>query len=444
MVTRVVVDDRTGAVTGVNYLRAGREHYQRARAVAVAGYSIETPRLLLLSATDRYPHGSGQRPRPGRPLPDGAGRTRRPPAASTTRSACTRHPRRRCRREQFYETDPTKPYKRGWSIQTVSPLPITWAEHVAAQGHWGAPLREYMRDYVHWATLGALCEYLPQPDNRVTLAEEKDRHGLPVAHFSYSQCDNDKQLTKAATASMEDDPERRRRRGGHDHRPLRPPRRRGPAWPPAPRTVSSTPTTGCSASPNLYVVDGSALPTQGAANPALTIMALAARAADRLIRLGRRGLTEQQQHRMIDRHERAARRSTTSPPPSTVPDSRTRGRRHAELGCHHRRHRHPARRRCTPAWAGPTPAPPPPRSSIDHLADVVHGRDAYDIAAGWEAMHRACRNFGTRGLVMQALSAVDIAWWDLKARLLDVPLTDLFGADCRDACRSTAPAASPP
>ena len=39
--------------------------------------------------------------------------------------------------------------------------------------------------------------------------------------------------------------------------------------------------------PNLYVVDGSTLPTQGSANPALTIMALAARAADRLIRLGR-------------------------------------------------------------------------------------------------------------------------------------------------------------
>ena len=42
-------------------------------------------------------------------------------------------------------------------------------------------------------------------------------------------------------------------------------------------------------------------------------------------------------------------------------------------------------------------------------------------------MHRACRNLGTRGLVMQAISAVDIALWDLKARLLDVPLTDLFG-----------------
>jgi L-alanine-DL-glutamate epimerase-like enolase superfamily enzyme len=46
-------------------------------------------------------------------------------------------------------------------------------------------------------------------------------------------------------------------------------------------------------------------------------------------------------------------------------------------------------------------------------------------------MHRACRNLGTRGLVMQALSAVDIAWWDLKARLLEIPLTGLFGAHRR-------------
>ena len=64
--------------------------------------------------------------------------------------------------EQFYETDPAKPYRRGFAIQNVSPLPITWAEHVAAQGHWGPPLRHYMSDYVHWACLGALCEFLPQ------------------------------------------------------------------------------------------------------------------------------------------------------------------------------------------------------------------------------------------------------------------------------------------
>ena len=193
--------------------------------------------------------------------------------------------------EQFYETDPNKPYRRGWSIQNISPLPITWAEHVIAQGHWGAPLREYLRDYVHWATLGALCEYLAQPDNRVTLADEKDRHGLPVAHLSYTQCDNDKKLTQAATESMETilkaagaseviTIDRYAHLVGGARMAAR---AEGGVVDPAHRVFDL---------PNLYVVDGSTLPTQGAANPALTIMALAARAADRLIRLGRRGLTE--------------------------------------------------------------------------------------------------------------------------------------------------------
>ncbi len=60
-----------------------------------------------------------------------------------------------------------------------------------------------MSDYVHWACLGALCEFLPQPGNRVTLAAETDRYGLPVAEFSYSQCDNDRAQAKAAQSIME-------------------------------------------------------------------------------------------------------------------------------------------------------------------------------------------------------------------------------------------------
>ena len=94
--------------------------------------------------------------------------------------------------EHFYETDPARGFARGFSIQTVSPLPIGWAEHVLADGHWGRALREYMRDYNHWATIGVLNELLPQPDNRVTLAEETDPYGLPVARFDYTLCDNDK------------------------------------------------------------------------------------------------------------------------------------------------------------------------------------------------------------------------------------------------------------
>ncbi|MFN2562897.1 MAG: enolase C-terminal domain-like protein [Jatrophihabitans sp.] len=70
----------------------------------------------------------------------------------------------------------------------------------------------------------------------------------------------------------------------------------------------------------------------------------------------------------------------------------------------------------------------------DHLAGAITGRDAFDIAAGWSAMHRACRNIGTQGLVMQALSAVDVAWWDLKARLLEAPLSTLLGR-----CRTEVP-----
>ena len=39
--------------------------------------------------------------------------------------------------EQFYETDESRGFARGFSIQTVGPLPIGWAEHVIADGHWG-------------------------------------------------------------------------------------------------------------------------------------------------------------------------------------------------------------------------------------------------------------------------------------------------------------------
>ena len=63
-----------GRATGVTYFHQGREYRQRARLVAVAGYSIETPRLLLNSACPAVPRRSVQRLRPGWPLRDGAGR----------------------------------------------------------------------------------------------------------------------------------------------------------------------------------------------------------------------------------------------------------------------------------------------------------------------------------------------------------------------------------
>jgi choline dehydrogenase-like flavoprotein len=281
MVTRIGMDEHTGRATGVHYWHKGTEHFQHARMVAVAGYSIETPRLLLNSATPRFPDGlCNDFDLVGRYLmvqgaPQTAGRLEAevrmwkapPPEVST---------------EDFYETDPTKPYKRGFSIQTVSPLPITWAEHVMAQGHWGTGLRKYMSDYVHWACLGALCELLPLPGNRVTLSEERDRRGIPVADFSYSLCENDKALMRAAQTSME---EILTAAGAQDVITIdRYAHLVGGA------RMAATEENGvvgpdCMsfAVPNLLVVDGSVFPTQGSANPALTIMAVAARAAAQLI-----------------------------------------------------------------------------------------------------------------------------------------------------------------
>ena len=63
----------------------------------------------------------------------------------------------------------------------------------------------------------------------------------------------------------------------------------------------------------------------------------------------------------------------------------------------------------------------------DTLAEICVGSAPLDVPGLNERMARACRNMGRPGLVACAISAVDIAAWDLKARLLRVPLSALFG-----------------
>jgi choline dehydrogenase-like flavoprotein len=272
--------DGVGSCAGVSYIHDGHERFQRAATVAVCGYSIETPRLLLHSTSTRFPDGLGNtHDQVGRYLmvqgaPQVAGRFPEllrmykgpPPEVSS---------------EQFYETDPARGFARGFSIQTVSPLPIGWAEHVLAEGHRGAALREYMRDYNHWAVLGSLCELLPLSENRVTLADTLDSNCMPVPRIDYTQCPNDRASIAFAKQTLHDIWESAGAQdvltidryahlvGGcrmgtrasdsvvdRDHR----------VW----------------GSSNVFIADGSVMPTQGSANPALTIMALAARLAERL------------------------------------------------------------------------------------------------------------------------------------------------------------------
>ncbi len=68
------------------------------------------------------------------------------------------------------------------------------------------------------------------------------------------------------------------------------------------------------------------------------------------------------------------------------------------------------------------------------LSAVVAGKDAFAVTACHEAMARRCRNLGRRGIGSLAIAAVDTALWDLKARLLGLPLGTLF-----DAIRTEVP-----
>src|SRR3954447_3592151 len=133
-----------------------------------------------------------------------------------------------------------------------------------------------MRDYNHWTTLGLLCELLPQPDNRVTLAADTDAHGLPVARLDYSQCDNDRaniaygkqvleHIWQAAGAQDTLAIDRYAHLLG------------GCRMGTSPETSVIDADHRAWGVPNLFICDGSVMPTQGSANPALTIMALASR-----------------------------------------------------------------------------------------------------------------------------------------------------------------------
>lgn len=66
------------------------------------------------------------------------------------------------------------------------------------------------------------------------------------------------------------------------------------------------------------------------------------------------------------------------------------------------------------------------------LAEVVQGENAFDLPKMFQAMERSLRNLGRPGVGTMALSAMDVALWDLKARLLGISLPVLWGR-CREA-----------
>ena len=283
MVSRINMAD--GRVSGVTYFdRTGQERVQKTKLVIVCGYAIETPRLLLNSACPGHEHGlANSSGLLGKYLMVQAGNVvmgrfdelvrmyKGPPAHTLT--------------EEFYETDPKRDFARGFAVQTVGPLPIAFGKQmVAAKGAWGWGLRRAMMDYNHWAPVGVLGEILPWPDNRVEVTQDKkDRHGLPVAKITFSLKDNDKRLIKFAVQKTKEimwaagaTEVVQESRFAH----LVGGARMGTSV----KNSVVDKFGGAHDIPNLFICDGSVFPTQGSANPGLTIQALAARTADYLIR----------------------------------------------------------------------------------------------------------------------------------------------------------------
>jgi choline dehydrogenase-like flavoprotein len=288
MVGRIETDAAGARATGVHYRRDGRWRFQRARNVVVAGYAIETPRLLLASATARQPHG----------LANGSGlvgthlTTHAGPGVWATFDEEVRWnkgPPNMAVCEHWNYCDDGKDFHGGYAFMSQGPLPRAWAQIVAtARGLWGEALRSAMRDYNHTAGYVPVAEVEARPENRVELADEVDALGLRIAKVTFGYSDNDRRLQRHALHFMA---EMLEAAGGRelwtsdDTSHLLGTCRMG-----SDAATSVVDADGRSWDvPNLWICDGSIFVTSGAVNPSLTIQALALRAADRIEQLAARG-----------------------------------------------------------------------------------------------------------------------------------------------------------
>jgi choline dehydrogenase-like flavoprotein len=284
-----VEHDRSGRAVGVHYFREGHWRFQRARNVVVAGYAIETPRLLLNSATDRFPHG----------LANSSGLLGRNLMVQSNQAVWGRMdseirsykgPPSLAITEHWNYTDAGKDFFGGYCYMSQGPLPVVWAATLSGQrGLWGQRLLDEMESYNHQVGLKIVGECLPQERNRVTLTDLKDQYGLPVPRVTYSFCDNDRRLIKHSLQFMRKALEAAGARDLWDETDdtchLNGTARMGDD--PSNSVVDAD--CRCWDIRNLWICDGSVFPTVGGVNPSLTIQAIACRTADRIRALAARG-----------------------------------------------------------------------------------------------------------------------------------------------------------
>ncbi|UED74611.1 GMC family oxidoreductase [Brevibacillus sp. DP1.3A] len=284
MVTEILMaGDR---VSGVLFNHNGLTHRQMARVVILAGFVVETPRLLLSSANAQFPQGlansSGWVGKAIMPHSSHDVYGRLPEEVrlykGTPVLALTQH---------FYETDRERGFARGYTLSAHGARPVGMAAAIAAEREdgsylWGKQLRETMLDYNMYARITLVGEVLPHPDNRVTLSGEKDEYGMSIPTVTFSYQENDKHLYKHAIGQMNRIVEAMGGQPEHvvsDTAHLMGGCRMGND-----RETSVVNEYGQSHDiPNLFIAGASTFVTSSGSNPTNTVMALAARTADKII-----------------------------------------------------------------------------------------------------------------------------------------------------------------
>ncbi len=281
-----------GRATGARYTDAeGTTQHQPARAVIVACNGVGTPRMLLVSKSDRHPAGlANSSGLVGKNLMfhpygmvsgffDG-------PDATTFKGALGNI----LMSQEFYETDPERGFVRGYSYQmnrstgpaeTASGLGI---ERVPwGQGHHAAFAERFGRS----SMLCVISEDLPEEANRVDLDPDlTDSNGIPAPRITYRVSDNTRRILEHGARNAE-----RVLKAAGAHRTMVTPVLSTGGW-----HLMGTARMGedpersvvdgnCQAhdADNLFVIDGSVFVTGGAVNPTPTIQAIALRAADYIV-----------------------------------------------------------------------------------------------------------------------------------------------------------------
>ncbi len=277
--------DASGKVSGVVYAdKDGNHQRQAARAVCVAGNSIESPRLLLNSASSMFPDG----------LANSSGQVGKNYMRHMTGSvyAIFDKPVRMWRGTTMAGiitdesgNDPSRGFVGGYEMETLS-IGLPFMAAFLDPGSWGREFASAMDGYENMAGMWLVGEDMPQESNAITLsADVKDQYGMPAPNVHFTDHPNDVAMRNHAY-----------RQGSAVYDAVGAVRTM--PTPPYPSTHNlGTNRMSAKASDgvvnkngqahdiaNLFISDGSQFTTGGAENPTLTIVSLAIRQADYIAR----------------------------------------------------------------------------------------------------------------------------------------------------------------